>query len=100
MTEYLGTKGTAASSVTGLFYGNPHQFVVQLEALLVIAGYDALATWGILKLIQLVVPLRYPDSVLAVGDRAIVSDVEVATEDGDSDSVLAGQGARDPVLIS
>jgi Amt family ammonium transporter len=78
MSEYLGVKQPSIG-VTGLFYGNPHQFLVQLEALVVIAGYDALATWLILRFIKLIVPLRYPDEVLALGDRAIVSDSEIAT---------------------
>jgi Amt family ammonium transporter len=74
VVEYLGTKGTANSSVAGLFYGNPHLFLSQLEALLVIAAYDGLATWGILKLIALLVPLKFPAPVLAQGDRVITSE--------------------------
>lgn len=68
---YLGAKGTAPFSVAGLFYGNPHQFLIQLEALLVVVAYDALATFGIVKLVGLLVPLRATDLSLEVGDRAM-----------------------------
>jgi Amt family ammonium transporter len=74
MVEYLATKG-APVSVAGLLYGNPHQFLVQLEALLVIAAYDGLATWGLLKLVGLVVPLRWPDPILSHGDRLATGEV-------------------------
>ncbi|AEJ40778.1 ammonium transporter [Sulfobacillus acidophilus TPY] len=74
MSEYLGVK-TSNVSVTGLFYGNPHQFVVQLEALLVILLYDGLMTWGILKVIGLVVPLRMKEAQLIDGDHAIARDI-------------------------
>ncbi|MHB8295156.1 MAG: ammonium transporter [Acidimicrobiales bacterium] len=66
--EYGGKTGF---SVTGLFYGNPHQFVVQLEALLVIMAYDAFMTFVILKVIGLIVPLRAPEADLHTGDHAI-----------------------------
>jgi len=71
IVEYIGTKGTANSSVAGWFYGNPHQFWVQLIALLVIVAYDGLLTFLILKLIGLVVPLRLSDQALQGGDRII-----------------------------
>ncbi len=68
IVEYIGVKGTANSSITGWLYGNPHQFVVQLIALLVIVAYDGVLTFIILKLIGLVVPLRMPDEELRRGD--------------------------------
>jgi len=68
---YLGAGHTSAVAVQGLLYGNPHQLLVQLEALLVIVAYDALATFGVLKLVGLVVPLRAADPVLEGGDRAM-----------------------------
>ncbi len=70
LLEYVGVKGPGVS-VTGWLYGNPHQFFVQLFALLVIVGYDGLATWGILKLVGLLVPLRAMDHHLTHGDLAI-----------------------------
>lgn len=71
MVVYLGVKGTSNASITGLFYGNPHQFVVQLEALLVVAIYDGIMTFLLLKLVGLVVPLRMPNLVLEIGDKEI-----------------------------
>jgi Amt family ammonium transporter len=73
LVVYLATKG-APVSVTGWLYGDPHQFVVQLEALLVIVAYDGLATWALLKLVGLVVPLRWPAPVLAQGDRVVTGE--------------------------
>ena len=81
MIEYLGSKSVANVAVTGLFYGNPHQFFVQAIALLVIVAYDGLATWGVLKLVGLVVPLRLPRLALEGGDRVIHG--EAAYDDGD-----------------
>ena len=80
MVEYLGVKGTANSSITGLWYGNPHQLLVQFFALLFIIGYDAVATFIIVKLIGLVVPLRAPDAHLEAGDQLIHGEVAVDLE--------------------
>lgn len=68
--EYVGVKGPG-SAVTGLFYGNPHQFLMQLLGLGVITVYDGLMTWGILKAIGLVVALRETEPRLEMGDAAI-----------------------------
>ncbi|MDA8194268.1 MAG: ammonium transporter [Thermaerobacter sp.] len=76
MVVYYGTGKTSNAAVTGLFYGNPHQFVVQLEALLVIVIFDGVVTWGILKFIALFVPLRFPDPVLEKGDSGILKEVD------------------------
>ncbi|MBX5466045.1 MAG: ammonium transporter [Firmicutes bacterium] len=73
MVEYLATKG-APVAVTGWLYGDPHQFVVQLEALLAVVAYDAAMTWGILKAVSLVVPLRWPEAVLTRGDHAVTGE--------------------------
>ena len=82
MIVYYGPKGTAtgASAVTGLLYGNPHQLLVQFFALLFIIGYDAVATFVIVKLIGLVVPLRAPDVHLEAGDQLIHGEVAVDLE--------------------
>lgn len=74
MVEYLATKGSGVS-VTGLLYGNPHQLLVQVEALLIIAAYDGVMTWGILKLVSVFVPLRFPDRLLAHGDRMVNGEI-------------------------
>lgn len=70
MIIYLSKHG-APISVTGWAYGNAHQFWMQLLALAVIVSYSAIMTFGALKLVGLLVPLRIPDLILEVGDRAI-----------------------------
>ncbi|PSR21497.1 MAG: ammonium transporter [Sulfobacillus acidophilus] len=90
MMEYLGLHGPG-SSVTGLFYGNPHQFFVQLLALGVITGYDGFMTWIILKLIGLLVSLRATEPVLLSGDNAVHGEtLEGESGDGidDDDEVI------------
>ncbi|WP_028962870.1 ammonium transporter [Sulfobacillus thermosulfidooxidans] len=88
MFEYLSKKVGQGVSVTGLIYGNPHQVLVQIEALLVIVVYDGLMTWGILKVIGLIVPLRVADKQLAEGDMAIHGEV---SQEPEEESVLAGE---------
>ncbi|HBQ95989.1 MAG TPA: ammonium transporter, partial [Sulfobacillus sp.] len=66
--EYIGKTGF---SVTGLFYGNPKQFFLQLLGLIVITVYDGVMTFIILKLISLVVPLRSSEADLSHGDIRI-----------------------------
>lgn len=75
MFEYLSKKAGQGLSVTGLLYGNPRQVLVQIVALLVIVGYDGVMTWGILKVIGLVVPLRASDREMASGDMALHGEV-------------------------
>jgi len=72
MIVYPGAGKVLPFSVGGLFYTRKtHQLTMQLGAAATIIGFDAVGTFVILKLISLVVPLRYPDSVLEVGDGAI-----------------------------
>lgn len=42
----------------GLIFGNVHQFLVQAKAALVVASFAGVATFGILALMRMVVPLR------------------------------------------
>jgi len=74
MIVYPGTGKTASFVVTGLFFGNPQQFVAQVIALLFILLWDGLATFIILKLISLIVPLRMTTAQLEIGDEAIHGD--------------------------
>ena len=71
---YPATGNTAAFSVTGLLFGNPQQFVAQVVALLFIVVFDGLATFVVLKLISMLVPLRMTDRQLEIGDEAIHGD--------------------------
>ncbi|MDQ6771662.1 MAG: ammonium transporter [Candidatus Dormibacteraeota bacterium] len=71
---YPGTGKTAAVAATGLFFGNPQQFVAQIIGLLFILVFDGVMTFVILKLISLVVPLRLTEKQLEVGDEAVHGD--------------------------
>ena len=77
MVEYFGTGKTSDFYVQGLFYGNPHQLFVQALALGVILVYDGVATFGVMKLVGLLVPLRMPDRHLEVGDEMVHGDVSL-----------------------
>lgn len=91
MMEYLGVKGPG-SSITGLVFGNPHQFFIQLLALGVITAYDGLMTWGILKLLGVFVVLRETEPRLIAGDDAIHGEalpVEFADATDDEDEVAS-----------
>lgn len=72
MLEYIGTgKDAPGVSVTGLLYGNPHQFLVQIYGAAFIIAYNIIGTIIILKLISLFVPLRMDEASLKVGDDAV-----------------------------
>jgi Amt family ammonium transporter len=73
MIQYIGLGKTASFSGTGLFYGHPHQLLVQFEAALTIIIWDAIVTAVILYVIKYVfrMKLRLPDEVLEVGDIAV-----------------------------
>jgi ammonium transporter, Amt family len=75
MIVYTATGNSTPFSVTGLVYGNPHQLLVQALAAAVIIAYDAIATFVIIKIVGLIVPLRIPEPLIEVGDRAIHGDV-------------------------
>ena len=44
--------------VNGLFYGNPHQFLVQILAVVVVAAYSFFGSFILLKVIDKITPLR------------------------------------------
>jgi Amt family ammonium transporter len=71
MIVYLGQKGAADVSFGGLFYGNPHQLLVQAGAALTVIVWDALITFLILKFLGLFMKLRLPDPVLESGDLGV-----------------------------
>ena len=64
-------KGASPISITGLFYGNPAQFVDQIEAAAFIIVFNVIATFILLKIIGLIVPLRASEDVMEAGDLAI-----------------------------
>jgi Amt family ammonium transporter len=74
MIMYFDKTGHSAGFAgTGLFYGHPHQLLVQLEAGLTVIIWDALVTAAILLFIKYVlrIKLRMDDATLEVGDVAI-----------------------------
>jgi Amt family ammonium transporter len=77
MIEYPGSGATPAFAVTGLFYGNAHQLFVQALALAVIVVYDGVATFLVINLVRLLVPLRMPARHLEVGDEMVHGDVSL-----------------------
>jgi ammonium transporter, Amt family len=73
MLEYIGTdKEAPGVSVTGLLYGDTgNQLLLQLTGAAFIIVYNAIATFIILKVISIFVPLRMDEAQLAVGDDAV-----------------------------
>ena len=58
LTGIFATTAINAAGANGLVYGNPKQFLVQLLAVAASWTYTAVATFVILKVVMLVVPLR------------------------------------------
>jgi Amt family ammonium transporter len=72
MLMYIGTdKEAPGFSVTGLLYGNFQQLVLQAEGAGFIILYNVVATFIILKVISIFVPLRMDEATLKVGDDAV-----------------------------
>ena len=72
MLMYIGTdKEAPGFSVTGLLYGNVQQLVLQAEGAAFIIVYNVIATFIILKVISIFVPLRMDEATLKVGDDAV-----------------------------
>ncbi len=73
MIEYLGLGKTSSVYGHGLFYGNPHQLLVQAEAALTIIIWDSVVTFLILMVIRHVfrMKLRLSDAELEIGDVAV-----------------------------
>jgi ammonium transporter, Amt family len=81
MIEYLGLGKNPSISGAGLFYGHPHQLLVQFEAALTIIIWDAVVTFILLKGIGLFVKLRIPDEQLEIGDIAVHGEEAYPSED-------------------
>lgn len=61
-TGVFATKAVNAAGNDGLLYGNPSLLAVQALAVVVAAGYAALVTWGLLKLIDATMGLRVSEA--------------------------------------
>jgi Amt family ammonium transporter len=72
MLLYIGTdKDAPGVNITGLLYGNPSQLWLQAAGAAFIIVYNGIATYIILKVIGLIVPLRMDEATLKVGDDAV-----------------------------
>jgi Amt family ammonium transporter len=58
LTGVFAEKAVNAGGNNGLLFGNPHQLLVQLAAVVAVGIYSFVATWVILKVIGLWWPLR------------------------------------------
>ena len=72
MLQYIGTdKEAPGVNVTGWLYGNAGQLLLQAEGAAFIIVYNVIATFMILKIISIFVPLRMDEATLKVGDDAV-----------------------------
>ena len=72
MLEYIGTgKDAPGVNVTGLLYGNPGSVLAAGEGAAFIIVFNIIATFIILKVISIFVPLRMDEATLKVGDDAV-----------------------------
>ncbi len=75
MLEYVANPAAGKNGqnffVQGWLYGNPLQFVHQLEAAAFIIALNVIGTFVILRAIALVVPLRVTEDHMEAGDLAI-----------------------------
>jgi Amt family ammonium transporter len=83
LTGVLAQKSWGSPS-DGWLFGNPRQFAIQAGAILVVAAYSAVASWGLLKLIALVSPLR-----VSIRDEGLGLDVSQHGEE----AYVRGEGA-------
>jgi Amt family ammonium transporter len=70
MIEWYGTKNDAVA-VTGWWYGNFHQVILQLYGAAFIIVFNVIGTFILLKIIGLFVKLRFDDETLLIGDDAV-----------------------------
>jgi Amt family ammonium transporter len=86
MLEYMSDDKTAPGvSVNGLLYGDTgYQLLLQLAGAAFIIAYNAIATYIILKVISIFVPLRMAEAQLAVGDDAVHGETAYAITVGEA----------------
>ncbi len=81
MIEYFGTGNDSNFSVTGAFYGNPHQFALQCIGAGFIIVLNIVGTFILLKAIGLFMPLRMDEETLMIGDDAVTGEEAYAIFD-------------------
>lgn len=67
LTGIFATKTVNAGGNNGLFYGNPAFFFTQLKGLGIVVSYSFLASYGIFKFINWVMPLRVSEEDEEIG---------------------------------
>jgi Amt family ammonium transporter len=83
LTGVLAEKAWGAP-VDGALFGNPRQLGIQAVAILVVAAYSAGASWALLKLVSVMVPLR-----VSTRDEGLGLDVSQHGEE----AYVRGEGA-------
>ena len=81
----------------GLFYGNPGQLLDQVVAAAVTPVYAFAATWVLLKLIALVMPLRATEHEEAIG-MDVISHGEEAYVSGEGAILITEQTLPEQML--
>ncbi|MDE2572703.1 MAG: ammonia channel protein, partial [bacterium] len=66
-TGLFATVAINSGAANGLFYGNPHQLLVQLAAVASSFIYSGVMTFVILKVVNMFVPLRVSEQEEAMG---------------------------------
>jgi len=66
-TGLFATTAVNDAGKNGLFYGNPKQLLIQAIAIVAVATFAAAMTWGILKVIGVLVGLRVPEKEEVLG---------------------------------
>ena len=101
MVYYIGTKGTANFAGTGSL----HLLKVQAYTALWVIGFTAAATFVVLKLVNLIIPLRMTDAEMEQGDIAVhghevyPSDIPSLGYTGGSGGLIGGTApAHEPTL--
>jgi Amt family ammonium transporter len=93
MIVYLGLGRTPDITTAGAFYGHPVQLLWQAGAAATIIAWDALVTFGLLKVIGRFIRLRMPDEMLQTGDVAVHDEELYPREVGTTRGDLLGAAA-------
>jgi Amt family ammonium transporter len=67
LTGLFATKMINSAGADGVFYGNPHQFVIQLAGVGATIGYAAVVTFILVKVLDLLMGLRVKSEDEAIG---------------------------------
>ena len=67
LTGVFASTAINSAGPDGLFYGNPGFFFTQLKAMSIVVAYSFLVSYGIFKLINVIVPIRVSEMEEALG---------------------------------